>query len=248
MFGKKIKLIWNTIKLEAKLLTDYEPILKKSFFYRFLVHKVFNSSLLYILTKALKSKPIIKTINIRTINNMYAYNPKLTPNAIQDIFIFSLKDPIINKYIMPMLYLKGFHVLCIYRLYSCIWNQNSQFLSTYIQNKISVVLNIDIHPASYIGNEIIFDHATGIVIGETSILKKSITILQQVTLGGTGKLKGNRHPKINEEVTIGAGTSVLGNIKIDNKVKIGAGTVVLHSIPKSKTAVGIPAKLTPHEF
>ncbi|PHN16179.1 Serine acetyltransferase [Candidatus Tremblaya phenacola] len=243
MYGKKIKLIWNTIKLEAKLLTGYESILKKPLYNRFIGHKAFNSSLLYSLTKNLKDNPIIKAITIRTLYNIHMYIPKLEPFAIQDIYMVFLKDPIINKYIMPMLYLKGFHAIVVYRIYSCFWNRNKQLLSTYIQNKISVVLNIDIHPAAYIYNGTVFDHATGVVIGETSVLKKGISILQQVTLGGSGKLKGNRHPKINEEVTIGAGTSVLGNIKIDNKVKLGAGSVVLHSIPTRKTAVGIPANI-----
>ena len=105
------------------------------------------------------------------------------------------------------------------------------------------MFGVDIHPGATIGQGVMLDHATGVVIGETAVIENNVSILHGVTLGGTGTKDGDRHPKIGSGVVIGAGVTILGNIKVGANSKIGAGSVVLQEIPENSTAVGIPARL-----
>ncbi|KAF5730492.1 hypothetical protein HS088_TW19G00082 [Tripterygium wilfordii] len=109
--------------------------------------------------------------------------------------------------------------------------------------RVSEAFSVDIHPGAKIGRGILLDHATGLVIGETAVIGDNVSILHNVTLGGTGKMSGDRHPKIGDGVLIGAGTCILGNIKIGDGAKIGAGSIVLKEVPPRTTAVGNPARL-----
>ncbi len=115
-------------------------------------------------------------------------------------------------------------------------------LAIFLQNQVSVTFQVDIHPAAKIGRGIMLDHATGIVVGETAI-ENDVSILQSVTLGGTGKSGGDHHPKIREGVMIGAGAKILGNIEVGRGAKIGAGSVVLQPVPPHTTAAGVPARI-----
>lgn len=143
----------------------------------------------------------------------------------------------------PLLYLKGFHAIQSYRITHYLWNQNRKSLALYLQNQISVAFDADIHPAAKIGHGIMFDHATGIVVGETSVIENDVSILQGVTLGGTGKESGDRHPKVRKGVMIGAGAKILGNIEVGKYAKIGANSVVLNPVPEYATAAGVPARI-----
>ncbi|MCY7430088.1 serine O-acetyltransferase, partial [Listeria monocytogenes ATCC 19115] len=143
----------------------------------------------------------------------------------------------------PLLYLKGFHALQAYRIGHWLWNQGRRALAIFLQNQVSVTFQVDIHPAAKIGRGIMLDHATGIVVGETAVIENDVSILQSVTLGGTGKSGGDRHPKIREGVMIGAGAKILGNIEVGRGAKIGAGSVVLQPVPPHTTAAGVPARI-----
>ncbi|QOI10871.1 serine O-acetyltransferase [Blochmannia endosymbiont of Colobopsis nipponica] len=237
--------VWEKIKDEAQLLVKSEPFLAKFLDNSLLQHDHLGGALSYILSKKLGDS-VIPAISVREIiEEAYILNPKIVCYAARDISVILQRDPVVNLYSTPFLYFKGFHALQAYRISHWLWYQNRCALAIYFQNKISVSFGVDIHPAARIGCGIMLDHATGIVIGETAVVDDNVSILQSVTLGGTGKEKVgfDRHPKIEKEVMIGAGAILLGNIKIGYGAKIGAGSVVLHSVPSRVTVAGVVAKI-----
>ena len=151
------------------------------------------------------------------------------------------RDSACNELHLPLLYFKGFHALQIHRVAHWLWIQNRKSLALYLQNRTSCICGADIHPAAQLGSGIMLDHATGLVIGETSVVGNDVSILQSVTLGGTGKQEGDRHPKIGNWVLISAGAKILGNITIGDGAKVGAGSVVLKDVPAHTTVAGVPA-------
>ena len=153
------------------------------------------------------------------------------------------RDPVVEGFLAPFVFFKGFHALQAYRVAHWHWNHGGRFLAAFLQSRISEVFAVDIHPAARIGSGILMDHATGIVIGETSVIEDNVSILHEVTLGGTGKESGDRHPKVRQGVLIGAGSKILGNVEIGEGAKIGAGSVVLDSVPPHCTAAGVPARI-----
>jgi serine O-acetyltransferase len=153
------------------------------------------------------------------------------------------RDPACISYVHCLLNFKGFLACQAHRVAHKLWLQGRKVLALLIQNRVSEVFAVDIHPGAKIGRGILLDHATGVVVGETAVIGNNVAILHNVTLGGTGKICGDRHPKIGDGVLIGAGTCILGNIKIGDGAKIGAGSVVLKDVPPRTTAVGNPAKL-----
>ena len=183
-------------------------------------------------------------IEVREIvEEAYRNDEQMIFSAAMDLSAVRLRDPAVDKYSTPLLYLKGFHALQAYRIGHWLWGEGRKALAVYLQNQISVSFGVDIHPAAQIGCGIMLDHATGIVIGETAIVENDVSILQSVTLGGTGKTCGDRHPKVREGVMIGAGAKILGNIEIGRGAKIGAGSVVLHPVPPHTTVAGVPARI-----
>lgn len=240
---KDLKSVWQHIKEEAKKLVYYEPILASFYYETLLKHKNFCDALSYILSNKLANS-ILPVISIqKIIEEIYSKNEFIINSAIYDLQAVCERDPAVDKYSTPILYLKGFHALQAYRIGHYLWKNNRYSMAVYIQNSASMAFAVDIHPAAIIGNGIMFDHATNIVIGETAVVENDVSILQSVTLGGTGKTTGDRHPKIREGVMIGAGAKILGNIEIGKGAKIGAGSVVLQSIPPHTTAAGIPARI-----
>jgi len=153
------------------------------------------------------------------------------------------RDPACKQYSTPLLFFKGFQALQAYRIAHHLWTHERRMLAAYLQSRISEVFGVDINPAARIGHGILIDHATGIVIGETAVIENNVTLLHEVTLGGTGKHAGDRHPKIREGVLIGAGAKIIGNVEIGAGAKIGTGSVVLQSVPAHRTAVGVPARV-----
>jgi serine O-acetyltransferase len=153
------------------------------------------------------------------------------------------RDPACNAYIEAFLYFKGFHAIQCYRVGHWLWTQNRQPMALFFQSRISELFDVDIHPAARLGRGIMIDHATGVVIGETAVVEDDVSMLHGVTLGGTGKETGDRHPKIRRGVLLSMGAKVLGNIEIGEYSRVGAGSVVLKSVPAGCTAVGVPAKL-----
>lgn len=235
--------IWASIRAEAHTLVDGEPILASFYHATLLKHDNLGSALSYMLANKL-ANPNMPAIAIREIiEEAYYFDSSMIASAAQDIQAVCQRDPAIDKYSTPLLYLKGFHALQAYRIGHWLWNQGRCALAIYLQNEISVSFAVDIHPAARIGCGIMLDHATGIVIGETAIVENDVSILQSVTLGGTGKSCGDRHPKIREGVMIGAGAKILGNIEVGRGAKIGAGSVVVQSVPPYTTAAGVPARI-----
>jgi len=153
------------------------------------------------------------------------------------------RDPATGRALDAVLYLKGFHALATHRLAHWLWRNGRRELARYLHSRSSEVFQTDIHPAVQIGRGVFLDHATGIVIGETAVIDDDVSILQAVTLGGTGKEVGDRHPKIRRGVLIGAGAIILGNIEVGPCARVGAGSVVLKDVPAETTVAGVPAKI-----
>nr|WP_314741177.1 serine O-acetyltransferase [uncultured Haemophilus sp.] len=236
-------IIWQEIRQEAQELVESEPMLASFFHATILKHHDLGSSLSYILANKLEN-PIMPAIALKEIiEEAYRAEPQIIASAACDIDAVRTRDPAVDKWTTPLLYLKGFHALQSYRVTHYLWNQGRKALAVYLQNEISVAFDVDIHPAARVGCGIMFDHATGIVVGETAVIENDVSILQGVTLGGTGKEHGDRHPKIREGVMIGAGAKILGNIEIGQYAKIGANSVVLQPVPDHATAAGVPAKI-----
>nr|WP_220225403.1 MULTISPECIES: serine O-acetyltransferase [unclassified Gilliamella] len=239
----KPDMLWQTIREEASKLVESEPMLASYFHATLLNHENLGSALSYILANKLATQ-VVPAIEIREIaRQAYQADSNIINAAITDILAVYIRDPATNYYSTPLLYYKGFLSLQAYRIAHWLWKQNRKSLATFLQSQIAIVFGVDIHPAAKIGCGVMFDHATGIVIGETVVIENDVSILQSVTLGGTGKENGDRHPKIREGVMIGAHSTILGNIEIGKGAKIGAGSVVLEPVPEHTTVAGVPAKI-----
>ena len=153
------------------------------------------------------------------------------------------RDPATNRFIEPVLYYKGLHAIETHRLAHWLWRHERRDFAYYLQSRSSAAFQTDIHPAATIGRGIFLDHATGLVVGETAAIEDDVSILHDVTLGGTGKEHGDRHPKIRRGVLIGAGAKILGNIEVGQCARVAAGSVVVHSVPNNVTVAGVPAKV-----
>ncbi|MDG6881873.1 Serine acetyltransferase [Phocoenobacter uteri] len=243
---KQLEQLWNEIHQEVKSLAEQEPMLASFFHSTILKHTNLGDALSYILANKL-ANPIMPAIALKEIiEEAYQADPHIIESAAQDLLAVKTRDPAVELLSTPLLYLKGFHALQSYRVTHYLWQQGRHALAIYLQNEISVAFDVDIHPAANIGSGIMLDHATGIVVGETSVIENDVSILQGVTLGGTGKETGDRHPKVREGVMIGAGAKILGNIEIGKYAKIGANSVVLRAVPENTTVAGVPAKVISH--
>lgn len=234
--------LWEDILKEAKYAITQEPLLTN--LYR--SHIIDRPSLPAALSNILASKLFDTYMPAceleRLFNDAFADMPYLMDCCIFDIKAVRERDPAIESYPDVILYLKGFLALQAYRVAHCLWKNNRKSLSTFLQSRISVIFDVDIHPAAVVGKGVMLDHASGIVVGETSVIEDNVSILQGVTLGGTGKESGDRHPKVRAGVLIGAGSKILGNIEIGQGAKIGAGSVVLKAVLPHTTVAGVPAK------
>ncbi|MBE9606675.1 serine O-acetyltransferase [Acetobacteraceae bacterium H6797] len=172
-----------------------------------------------------------------------ADDPSILGDAMADLEAIVTRDPAAGGALTPFLHYKGYHALQWHRVAHWLWKQQRQALAFAIQGHVSQVLSVDIHPAARFGRRVFIDHGTGVVAGETAVVGNDVSILQSVTLGGTGKEKGDRHPKVQDGVLIGAGAKVLGNITIGRGAKIGAGSVVLKDVPACATVAGVPARI-----
>ena len=235
--------LWQAIRHEVKLRADFEPIMSTFFHATVLNHDSFEGALSFLLASKLDSI-VVSSMAIREIfDEAYRKDPTIIRAAEIDIKAVRSRDPACNSYSTPLLFYKGFHALQSHRVAHWLWSQDRHSLAFYLQNQMSAIFGVDIHPAAQIGCGIMFDHATGVVIGETSIVEDDVTMLHGVTLGGTGKEQGDRHPKVRHGVLIGASASVIGNIEIGEGAKIGAGSVVMKDVPPHVTVAGIPAEI-----
>ena len=235
--------LWQAIRHEVKLRADFEPIMSTFFHATVLNHDTVEGALSFLLAGKLDS-PVVSSMAIREIiEEAYRKEPSIIRAAEIDIKAIRERDPACNSYSTPLLFYKGFHALQSYRVAHWLWTQERHSLAFYFQNQMSAIFGVDIHPAASIGCGIMFDHATGIVIGETAIVEDDVTMLHGVTLGGTGKAQGDRHPKIRHGVLIGASASIIGNIDVGEGAKVGAGSVVMKDVPAHVTVAGVPAEI-----
>ena len=235
--------LWQAIRHEVKLRADFEPIMSTFFHATVLNHDTVEGALSFLRAGKLDS-PVVSSMAIREIiEEAYRKEPSIIRAAEIDIKAIRERDPACNSYSTPLLFYKGFHALQSYRVAHWLWTQERHSLAFYFQNQMSAIFGVDIHPAASIGCGIMFDHATGIVIGETAIVEDDVTMLHGVTLGGTGKAQGDRHPKIRHGVLIGASASIIGNIDVGEGAKVGAGSVVMKDVPAYVTVAGVPAEV-----
>ena len=172
----------------------------------------------------------------------YSEEQALLAIALDDLQAVLERDPEPREPLSPFLYFKGFHALQTHRLAHALWQAGRVQDAFYLQSRASLLYAVDIHPAARMGRGIMLDHATGVVVGETSVVGDCVSLMHNVTLGGTGNKIGDRHPKIGQDVMIGAGSSVLGNIKVGDGAAIAAGSVVLEDVPARTIVGGVPAK------
>lgn len=233
---------WEEILIEAKQAISQEPLLTNLYRSHIIDQHSLPAALSNILASKLYDTYMPACELERLFNEKFSEMPYLIDCCIYDIKAVKQRDPAVENYPEVILYLKGFLALQAYRISHCLWNRNRKSLATFIQSRISVIFDVDIHPAAVVGKGVMFDHASGIVIGETTVIEDNVSILQGVTLGGTGKESGDRHPKVRAGVLIGAGAKILGNIEIGQGAKIGAGSVVLKAVLPHTTVAGVPAK------
>lgn len=234
--------LWQQLKAEAQEVIQKEPLLASYVYACVLNHNSLQSALSFILANKLSDDVMPAATVLELFDNAFAESAEIIEDAACDIKAVYERDAAISRHLSVILYLKGFQSIQVHRLAHFLWINDRRELALFIQSRNSEVFGVDIHPACKIGRGIMFDHATGIVIGETSVIEDNVSILQQVTLGGTGNEQGDRHPKIRSGVLISTGAKVLGNIEIGTGAKIGAGSVVLNDVAAHTTVVGVPAK------
>ena len=233
--------IWSTIKAEINEQILHEPVLASFFSKRVHQHDSLESAISDLLASKLASDDIPVSTLRQQFHEAFLEEDSLIQSVLNDLLATKQRDPAVRAHADIMLYFKGFQAVQAYRVANWLWRQQRENLALYIQSLISQVFTVDIHPAATIGSGIMIDHATGIVIGETCVLKDNISIMQGVTLGGTGNESGDRHPKIYSGVLIGSSAQILGNVTVGEGAKVGAGSVVLDDVAPHTTVAGIPA-------
>jgi serine O-acetyltransferase len=238
--------IWQTVREEAIEATQREPMLVSFFHAIILNHHSLEDALSFHLASKLESVTL-PAITLRDlIDEAFARDPRIGVAFRADMLAFRDRDPACDELFRPLLYLKGFHAIQAHRVSHYYWKEGRHQLALFLQSRISEVFAVDIHPAARIGKGFFMDHATSVVIGETAVVDDNVSILHEVTLGGTGKVSGDRHPKVREGVLIAAGSKVLGNVEIGAGAKIGGGAVVLTDVAPHTTVVGVPARPVGH--
>ncbi len=235
--------IWSAIIAEAKTEGEKDPAIRIYLEQHILRYDEFAPALAMLLSVKLGSKHFPPLVLEGLFEEFYRESPQAVRCAACDMVATQERDPAAVNYFEIMLFLKGYQALQSYRLAHWLWNNERKSLAYFLQNRMSEVFAVDIHPAARIGKGILLDHATSLVIGETAVVEDNVSILHEVTLGGTGKESGDRHPKVGKSVMIGAGAKILGNLKIGEGAKIGAGSVVLDDVPPHYTVAGVPAHI-----
>ncbi len=239
----KTSSLWPRLQQEAQLQKKQEPLLASFLHASITAHKTFSESLGYVLAHKLADPNLGSVPLWRLFSEIYTEHKSLSRDALLDLAAILERDPAVRTASQAFLYFKGFHALQAYRIAHVLWQQKREGLAYHLQNRIAEVISVDIHPAAKIGHGIMMDHATGVVIGETTVIGDNVSMLHGVTLGGTGKESGDRHPKIGNGVLLGTGCRVLGNITLGAGAKVAAGSVVLEDVPAHTTVAGVPAKI-----
>ncbi len=239
----KVDPVWGRIRREAEDVLRREPELATFIYSTILHHDTLEAAIVYRLAERLDhaavSGELIRQAYADALDDM----PALGEAFRADLMATADRDPATYRLIEPVLYYKGFHAIQTHRLAHWLWGKGRRDLALYLQSRASAIFQCDIHPAAKIGRGIFLDHATGLVVGETAVIEDDVSMLHDVTLGGTGKQGGDRHPKIRYGVMIGAGAKILGNIEVGHCARIAAGSVVVKPVPNNVTVAGVPAKV-----
>jgi serine O-acetyltransferase len=234
-------ILWKEIRQRAAQRAADEPVLASFLHATILNHQQLSEAVSFHLAGKLSSETL-PAMQLREImQEAMSAEPGILQAICADMKAVLERDPAVKCCLVPLLFLKGVHALAAWRVASWLWRQGRELMALYLQNRISEKFGVDIHPAARIGRGILMDHATSIVIGETAVIEDDVSLLHEVTLGGTGKATGDRHPKVRRGVLIGAGAKILGNVEIGAGAKVGAGSVVLRDVPPSCTVAGVPA-------
>lgn len=235
--------VWTAIRAEAWSEEEREPVLKSLLYQAVLKQRSLEDALGLLLSARLASDHLPAVMLNDLFKEAFLSAPEIGRAVRDDLSAVADRDPAARGHLTPFLYFKGFHALQCHRIGHWFWVEQRPLLATHLQSRVAEVFGVDIHPAAQIGSGVLIDHGTGVVIGETAVIDNNVSILHEVTLGGTGKETGDRHPKVREGVLIGAGAKVLGNVEIGKGAKIGAGSVVLDPVPAHCTVAGVPAKI-----
>jgi serine O-acetyltransferase len=235
--------VWDRVRSEAEDIAQREPALGGFIFGLVLNHDGFEQALIHRLAQRLGNADIGTELIVQAFADALDAEPEIGLAARADIIATFERDPACHRYIDPFLYFKGYHAIQTHRMAHRLWHLGRKDFAYYLQSRSSVIASMDVHPAARIGKGIMVDHGHDIVIGETAVVEDNVSIMQGVTLGGTGKEGGDRHPKIRQGVLIGAGAKILGNIEIGHCSKVAACSVVLHDVPPNRTVAGVPAKI-----
>ncbi|EFG38185.1 serine O-acetyltransferase [Brucella sp. NVSL 07-0026] len=235
--------IWHSIRAEAEEATRNDPVLRAFLYATILNQPSLEEAVMHRIAERLGHPDVSADILRQTFDTMLEANPEWSHVLRVDIQAVYDRDPAYSRFMDPVLYLKGFHAIQTHRLAHWLYKQGRKDFAYYLQSRSSSIFQTDIHPAARLGSGLFLDHATGLVVGETAVVEDNVSILHGVTLGGTGKSSGDRHPKIRQGVLIGAGAKILGNIQVGQCSKIAAGSVVLKSVPHNVTVAGVPARI-----
>lgn len=235
--------VWSDLREEAVRMAAAEPALASFVHATILNHERLEEALSYHLAQKLRNDDVGAMQLRHVFDQAFAASPQLGDDVRADLSAIYERDPAVTTYVEPFLFFKGFHALQSYRVTHWLWTKGRKAMALHFQSRISEVFGVDVHPAARIGRGVMIDHGTGVVIGETAIVEDDVSMLHGVTLGGTGKEQGDRHPKVRRGVMIGANATILGNIEVGANSRVGAGSVVLSAVPERCTVAGVPAKV-----
>lgn len=235
--------IWQSVRAEAEDVMAAERALGGFIYATVLAHERLEDSICHRLAQRLNHADVDAGLIGQIFADVLRERPEIGRCFRSDLAAVFDRDPACHRYIEPLLYFKGFHALVTHRFAHALWTNGRPDFALYLQSQSSRIFGVDIHPAARLGRGLMFDHATGIVVGETAVIGDHCSLLHGVTLGGSGKEGGDRHPKIGDNVMIGAGAKVLGNISVGNCCRVAAGSVVLQDVPPQSTVAGVPARI-----
>ena len=235
--------IWSEMRKEAEAAVSAELALGSFIYATVLSHARLEEAVCHRLAQRLNHTDVDAGLIAQTFAGVLENEPELGSVFRADLAAVFERDPACTRYLEPLLYFKGFHALVTHRFAHALWKRGRKDFALYLQSQSSRMFAVDIHPAARFGKGIMIDHATGFVVGETAVVGDNCSFLHGVTLGGSGKESGDRHPKIGDGVLIGAGAKVLGNIKVGNCSRIAACSVVLSDVDKNVTVAGVPARV-----
>ena len=235
--------VFARMAAEAEEVTRREPEVAGFIYSTVLNHETLESVIIHRVAARLAHQDVPGDLIRQAFTEVVAADPAIADAFQADLLAVVDRDPACTRVIEPILYFKGFHAIQAYRLAHALWKAGRHDFAFYLQSRSSAVFQTDIHPAARIGRGVFLDHATGLVVGSTALIEDNVSMLQDVTLGGTGKDVGDRHPKVRHGVLIGAGAKILGNIEVGHCARIAAGSVVLHPVPHNKTVAGVPARI-----